>query len=126
MVSGREFERLVADRPSELNLRLQLKWIENQPGMYSKTPDVEFLDCPEIKIDCKYTGSYFEYGQRLSMLSNACEKYGENVVIVTGERKNKRRFNWDDVLVSWIDERLGLIMIRFDDWLMYYERMIYE
>jgi hypothetical protein len=116
---GAAFEKIVAARPAQLGLDLMIKRIDRTHRRGISLPDIEIIDFPDFKLDCKFTESEFSVREKRKLVIECHSKYcieTESAIVICGEKKDKSRLIVEDVLVCFISSGL-LLIVPLDDWL---------
>lgn len=119
---GDTFEDLVANRAKHLDTILMVKRIDRVRRRGTSLPDIEFIDFPELMVDCKFTEGIFSIKEKKKLLEECQCKYGaKNAVpiVVCGEKKDKIRLITEDVLVCFQSPMGMFLMTPLDDWLLH-------
>jgi hypothetical protein len=117
---GMAFEKLVAGRAEQLGLEaLLVKWIDRSGDRYVSKPDLEIIQRPDLKIDCKYTEGRFTIKELKKLLEETRRRYcGESSfpVVVVGQKFGKARLFMEEVTVIVCAN--PMMIMPLDDWLI--------
>lgn len=122
---GESFQQLVANRASVLELSLIVKNIDRVRRRGGSLPDTEFVDFPELMVDCKHTDGRFSFNEKRQMLLECHTKYccadSDIAIIVCGEKQHRQRLQVESVVACYQVDDLFL-MTPLDDFLRHLDR----
>ena len=122
---GKTFEQQCADRPVRLGLTLTVNHIDRLRCRGASLADLEFIDFPHFKVDCKFTINEFTWEQYQKLYREAkkkyCKKRGDKCFVIVGERKGRYKLDWNNVRVI-LPSRYGLSVVLYDNWLVMLEK----
>lgn len=117
---GAAFEQMVAEEFEKFAPDLTVKRIDRSSGLrYESIYDLELLDFPDIKLDCKSTVGQFSFNDLRKLLKQCQKKYclGQDIpIIVFGERRGKSRINRDNIGVAML-QGTGILILPLETWL---------
>jgi len=114
---GDNFERICEQRPSELGFTLLAKRIDRTHCRGTSKPDLEYIQFPSIKPDCKFTEGRFTRTEKEQLMKEAVDKYGDGAILIIGEKHDRTRLNKNEIYVYFPNHT----MMYYDRYLEYLE-----
>lgn len=118
--NGKNFEKMCVEIAEETTELLTIKHIDRTQLRSESLPDIEILDFPQLKLDCKAYSGYFSYNDLEKLLKVVFKKYcgdGGIPIIIFGPRYNKSRITRSNIGVAWFGEGGVVFTCRYVDWL---------
>lgn len=118
---GKAFEARCVSRANELAPSLIVQQVIRD--RYTSYSDIEFIDFPDLKVDCKSTISEFSTSMKKRLYKETRMRYAGTTIVILGERKGKSRITWENVTVLYKDTRKKLVVqVHYDEFLLYLVR----
>ena len=93
--NGKSFEQKCVARAIKIASDLVVKWVKKD--RFVSAHDIEFIDFPEMMVDCKFTISDFNWSDKKRLYRQTKLKYNGLTVVILGERKGKQSFSWPNI-----------------------------
>jgi len=114
---GDAFEKICESRADQLKLDLIVKRIDRTFRRGVSLPDLEFVDFPEYKPDCKFTEGSFTLAEMKKLILETQMKYGDLACCIFGQKYGRAKLKPSESLFGYLTEQKILVLIPYDQFL---------